>query len=100
MRGGSSISPYPDFQDPKYRLNIEISDLESRDGERLVGDRTSITPRVVLNGVILFSTRILDPLRFPESSRHSPCSLFLVYNLFFSVRIVGIVFPESSRYNA
>lgn len=49
-----------------------------------VEGKTSIGPRVVLSVVILFTVRILGPLRFEtlvlEVSRHSPWSLFFVYD--------------------
>lgn len=59
-----------DCQNPKI-----ISEPE----RPLVGSRTSIDPRVVLSGIILFSARTVGSLMSPKSSRQGPCPPSLVY---------------------
>lgn len=74
MRGKGPPVPDPDFEGWKIRVSTK---------GLLTENRTPIRFRVVLSGIISFSSRTAGLLRFPESSRPSPRSQFLVYNFMF-----------------
>lgn len=67
---------------PTLHPDFKGSKICSEPKGPLVGGKTSIHPRVVLNGGIVFSARIMGVMntsRFPKSLRHDPWSLSLVY---------------------